>query len=527
VKRLLLSLASALSFVSCAFSASRQPNIVLIFSDDHAYQAVSAYRDGRKLIETPHLDRIAKEGVRFDRCLVPNSICGPSRATVLTGKYSHLNGFYNNAPGVKFDGSQVTFPKLLQAAGYQTAIVGKWHLGSDPTGFDFWQILVGQGLYYHPPMIRNGEQIETKGHVTDLVTDVALDWLTKERDRTKPFLLMFQQKAPHREWQPALRHLNFDGGRVYPEPETLFDDYANRGPAVRDQDMSIEKTMTDRDLKLVPPSQLTPEERVVWDAYYEPRNAAFRAKNLQGRDLVRWKYQRYMHDYLATVRGVDESVGKLLAYLDEAGLADNTIVVYASDQGFFLGEHGWFDKRWIFEESLRTPLLIKWPGVARPETVSKEIVSTLDFAETFLDAAGVVIPQEMQGRSLRPLVRGEKPSDWRTGFYYQYYEYPLPHRVRPHYGVVTARYKLVRYYGVEEDYSELYDLETDPHELKNVFDDPVYAKTKIELAAELARLRKELKVPEAVAPELYGGRNRRVGNQNKSSGAASSAQPKD
>ena len=496
-------------------AASRQPNIVFIFSDDHAYQAISAYGESRKLLESPNIDRIAKNGIRFDRAVVPNSICGPARATVLTGKYNHLNGFPNNSNS-RFDGSQMTFPKLLQKAGYQTAMVGKWHLGSDPTGFDFWQILPGQGAYYNPPMIRNGEQINVPGYVTDIITDVSVEWM-KNRDKSKPFLLMAQHKAPHREWQPALRHLNADKDRVYPEPATLFDDYEGRGIAERDQDMTIAKTMHERDLKLEPPRLLTPEQRNIWDAYYEPRNAKFRAANLKGKDLVRWKYQRYMHDYLATLRSVDESVGRILDYIEQEGLTDNTIIVYSSDQGFYLGEHGWFDKRWIFEESLRTPLVMQWKGVTKPGTVNKDLVSNLDFAETFLDAAGVPVPAEMQGRSLVPILRGQRPADWRTSFYYQYYEWPTPHRVRPHYGVVTDRYKLVRFYGTNEDYWELFDRQKDPHELKSVYADPSYAKTRTELEKELARLRKELKVPDDVPPHWLGNQGRGGAKKGKQS----------
>lgn len=485
-------------------ASPRPPNIVFIFSDDHAYQAISAYGDARRLLETPHIDRLAREGMRFDRCLVTNSICGPSRATILTGLYSHLNGFVNNSAQARFDGSQTTFPKLLQARGYQTAIVGKWHLVSDPTGFDFWQILPGQGAYYNPPMIRNGERIRTQGYVTDLITDESIAWL-KRRDKSRPFLLMSQHKAPHRSWEPALRHLGADGDRVYAEPATLFDTYQNRGDAVREQDMTIEKTMTDRDTKLEPPPGLNPEQLAAWNAYYEPRNAAYRAHPPVGADRVRWRYQRYLHDYLACVRAVDESVGRLLAALDEEGLADNTIVVYASDQGFYLGEHGWFDKRWIFEESLRTPLLVRWPGVIRPGSVNRDLVSNLDFAETFLDAAGAPVPETMQGRSLRPLLEGRRPPDWRTSFYYQYFEFPLPHRVRPHYGVVTDRYKLVRFSGVGEDSTELYDRETDPLELRNVLGQPGYAPVLVELEAELARLRRDLKVPATIPDSWYGG----------------------
>jgi arylsulfatase A-like enzyme len=456
------------------------------------------------LLDTPNFDRLAREGMRFNRCLVPNSICGPSRATILTGKYSHLNGFYNNSNS-RFDGSQVTFPKLLQAAGYQTALFGKWHLISDPTGFDHWHILPGQGVYYNPPMIDNGRQVRHEGYTTDIITDLTLDWL-KKRDASKPFVVMCQHKAPHREWAPPIRHLGHDGDRQYAEPETLFDDYSGRGLAEHDQDMTLEKTMTKLDVKLVTPGGMNAEQLAAWNAYYEPRNKKFQEANLSGRDLVRWRYQRYMHDYLGCVKAVDDSVGRLLAYLDESGLAENTLVVYASDQGFYLGEHGWFDKRWIFEESLRTPLLVRWPGVTKPGSVSDAIVSNVDFAETFLDAAGVPIPADMQGKSLKPLLAGQQPADWRKSFYYHYYEYPTPHHVRPHYGVVTDRHKLVHFYAPDTDYWELFDLQTDPHELKSVYDDVSYADVRNQLTAEVARLRKELKVPDQDDPEASGGR---------------------
>lgn len=472
----------------------KRPNVVFIFSDDHAYQAISAYGHPAKLLDTPNLDRIAKQGVRFDRCLVPNSICGPSRATVLTGKYSHANGFYNNTNS-RFDGSQVTFPKLLQAAGYQTAVVGKWHLVSDPTGFDYWHILPGQGVYYNPPMRKNGQPVKHEGYTTDIITDLSLDWL-KARDKAKPFVLMCQHKAPHREWCPPARHLGHDKDRKYPEPDTLFDDYAGRGVAERTQDMTIAKTMTDVDLKLKPPGNLTPEQKTVWDAYYEPRNQAFREAKLEGKDLVRWKFNRYMHDYLGCVKAVDDNVGRVLDYLDKEGLAENTIVVYSSDQGFYLGEHGWFDKRWIFEESLRTPLLVRWPGVTKPGTACTDIVSNLDFAPTFLEAAGLPVPAEAQGKSLVPVLKGQTPADWRKSFYYHYYEYPGPHAVRRHYGVVTDRYKLVRFYEPGSDYWELFDTKADPKELTSVYGKPEYAAAQKELEAELARLRKELKVPD-------------------------------
>lgn len=480
----------------------RPPNIVFIFSDDHAWQAISAYGESRKLLQTPNIDRLAREGMRFDRCLVTNSICGPSRATILTGKYSHLNGFYNNSNS-RFDGSQTTFPKLLQAAGYQTAVIGKWHLVTDPTGFDHWHILPGQGVYYNPPMIRNGEKVQHEGYVTDIITDLSLEWLD-QRDPNTPFLLMCQHKAPHREWEPALRHLGHDEDREYPLPETLFDDYSGRGLAERDQDMTIAKTMNPRDLKLAPPGTLTPEQQKAWDAYYEPRNEKFRAANLTGNDLVRWKYQRYMHDYLGCLKAVDESVGRVLEYLDQNGLAENTVVIYCSDQGFFLGEHGWFDKRWILEESLRTPLLARWPGVTKPSSTTGAIVSNVDFAQTFLAAAGIEAPDEMQGRNLHPVLAGKTPDDWRKSFYYQYYEFPVPHRVRPHHGVVTDRYKLVHFTAPDADYWELFDLESDPHEMRSVYGDPEHADAQATLEAELIRLRAELKVPDKDPPEAMG-----------------------
>jgi arylsulfatase A-like enzyme len=485
-----------------AMAEERRPNILFIFSDDHAYQAISAYNDARRLVDTPNIDRVAREGIRFDRCVVPNSICGPSRASVLTGKYSHQNGFYNNTNS-RFDGSQATFPKLLRASGYQTAVIGKWHLVSHPTGFDEWHILPGQGVYYHPPMIHNGTRVEHRGYATDVITELSLDWL-RGRDKSKPFLLMCQHKAPHREWEPALRHLGHDHDRQYPEPPTLFDNYEGRGTAEHDQDMTIARTMHDRDLKLAPPGRLSPDERKVWDAYYEPRNAEFRKANLQGADLVRWKYQRYMHDYLGCVKAVDESVGRLLKFLDDEGLAENTIVIYTADQGFYLGEHGWFDKRWIFEESLRAPLLVRWPGVVNAGSRSARLVSNIDFAETFLDAAGLRIPPEMQGKSLVPLLKGQVPSNWRTSFYYHYYEYPVPHHVRPHEGVVTDRFKLVHFYIPDVDYWELFDLRNDPQEQKSVYGSPAYASVVVELKGELDRLRTELKVPAEPPKEAYG-----------------------
>jgi len=479
-------LVGLLGLVASAAGQERgpRPNILFIFSDDHAYQAISAY--GSRVNQTPNIDRLAREGLLFRNCFVTNSICGPSRAVILTGKYSHLNGMTVNGPA--FDGSQVTFPKLLRAAGYETAIVGKWHLKSDPTGFDHWEVLIGQGPYYNPTLIRNGERKQHEGYTTDLITDHALEWLRGGRDRDKPFLLMFQHKAPHRRWLPNLKHLHLYDDVNIPEPETLFDDYATRGTAAHTQDMTIAVTMDDEDLKLVTPGELNDEQRKVWEAAYGPKNAAFRAARLEGRELVRWKYQRYLKDYLRCVASLDENIGRVLEYLDEAGLAENTLVVYSSDQGFYLGEHGWFDKRFMYEPSLRTPLVARWPKEIRAGQTCDAFVSNLDLAQTFLDVAGVKAPPEMQGASLRPLLAGATPADWRKSFYYHYYEFPGWHSVRKHYGVRGERYKLIHFYELDE--WELYDLASDPQELRNLYGEPSQAENVQRLKRELERLRR-------------------------------------
>ena len=408
---------------------------------------------------------------------------------ILTGKYSHLNGHIDNSK--KFDGTQQTGPKLLQQAGYETAIIGKWHLVTDPTGFDYWHILPGQGVYYNPPMIEMGKRTKHQGYVTEILTDLALQWL-KGRKGDKPFYLMFHHKAPHREWEPAPKYLTLYDDKEIPEPATLFDDYSGRGRAAHEQDMTIAKTMTNRDVKLVGPNNLTPEQKAKWDAAYEPKIKAFKEANPQGKDLVRWKYQRYMHDYLACIASVDESVGRVLDYLEESGLADNTIVIYTSDQGFYLGEHGWFDKRFMYEESLQMPLLVRYPKEIKAGSVNKDIVMNLDFAETFLDYAGARVPEDMQGVSMRPLLQGRTPSDWRKSMYYHYYEYPAVHSVKRHYGVRTERYKLIHFYNDIDEW-ELYDLKSDPDEMRNVYNDPAYADTVKELTAELKRLREKYK----------------------------------
>ncbi len=482
-----------------------RPNVVFIFSDDHATQAISAY--GSRINTTPNIDRIGAEGMRFDRCYCTNSICGPSRAVILTGKHSHLNGFRQN--GNRFDGSQQTFPKLLQGAGYQTAVIGKWHLGSDPTGFDYSDVLRGQGHYYNTPFSKNGGKFEVQeGYVTDVITDKTLTWLKGEdgaRDAAKPFFLMFQHKAPHREWEPGPDHLTMYDDVTIPEPDSLFDDYdgyPGRSDAARQQDMTISQTMTASDLKLTPTKRrrMNDAQWAAWQAAYGPKNEAFEKANLTGRDLVRWKYQRYIKDYLRCVAGVDDAIGEVMDYLDESGLAENTIVIYSSDQGFYLGEHGWFDKRFMYEESYKMPLLVKWPGVTAPGSVNERLVSNLDFAETFLEIAGAEIPADMQGVSLVPLLKGEDPADWRDALYYHYYEFNpdrrTVHAVRRHNGVQTDRYKLIHFYNIDQ--YELFDLKSDPQEMRSVAADPAYAETLKGLKGKLKTLTKQYEVPDDV-----------------------------
>lgn len=471
--------------------AADQPNILFLFTDDHALNAISAY--GGPLSEiapTPHLDRIANEGNRFDNCLVTNSICAPSRAVVLTGKYSHLNGHRTNRD--TFDGSQQTVPKLLRKAGYQTAIVGKWHLKSTPTGFDHFEVLKGQGQYYNPMLITNGENVTHTGYTTDIITDRTIDWLNS-RDSDKPFFLMCQHKAPHGRWEPPLRHLTLFDDVEIPEPETLFDDYSGRGPAAANHKMGIADHMGDHRLMFKYSSKFTPDQLTAFDAYFRPRNEAFRKSGITGKERTRWNYQRYIRNYLRCVRAVDENIGRMLKYLDDNGLAENTVVMYSSDQGFWLGEHGWFDKRWMYEESLHTPLLVRWPGATRPGSTNDQLVSNLDFAETFLELAGAPIPSDMQGSSLVPQLRGTSPDDWRKTFYYHYYE-AGGHGVPIHYGVTDGRYKLIRFPDKRLDTWELFDLKNDPQEMHSEYDNPAYASRVSFMKDELARLRSNLGV---------------------------------
>lgn len=486
---------------------SKRPNIVFIMADDHAYQAISAYSN--RLIETPNIDRIAKEGMLFTNASVTNSICAPSRAVILTGKHSHINGKIDNLN--EFDTTNVTFPQLLQKSGYQTAIFGKLHFGNNPKGFDEFKILPGQGRYYNPRFITNKGDTTITGYTTNIITDLSLDWLENHRKKDKPFLLMYLHKAPHRPWIPDPKHFKEFTQKEFPLPETLFDDYANRGTAARTAEMNILKHMIlaydnkvkDSTLEKLgieerkiwdPTIHMNKEQKAIWDSVYVPISREFERiyPKMDSADLMKWKYQRYMQDYLGCIAGVDENVGRLLDYLKSNDLEKNTVVVYTSDQGFYLGEHGWFDKRFMYNESFKTPLLIKWPNEITPNTTEDEMVQNLDFAQTFLEMAGVQAPDDMQGESLVPLLKGLKEKWTRDAVYYHYYEYPAEHAVKRHYGIATKKYKLIHfYYDVDE--WELYDREKDPQELHNFYYDPQYADIRDMMMQKLKDTRKKYK----------------------------------
>ena len=452
-----LALAAA---IAPAADAPSRPNILYIMADDHAAHAISAY-SGR-INKTPNLDRIAQQGMRLDACFCVNSICTPSRACILTGKYSHKNGVpvFN-----RFDGSQPTLAKYLQAAGYHTGMIGKWHLGSDPTGFDRWTILPGQGVYHNPDFIEPAGSRRIQGYVTDIITDLAIDFL-KQRPKDKPFFLMCHHKAPHRPWDPDDKHFTLYDEDDIPEPKTLRDDYATRTDAAREATMRVGRDLNRRDLKADPPP------------------------GLSGDDLLKWKYQRFIKDYLRCVASIDDNVGRLLDYLQKEGLDKNTVVIYTSDQGFFLGDHGWFDKRFMYEQSIRMPFLIRWPGVVKSASSQAAMVLNVDFAPTMMEIAGLNAPADMQGRSFLPLLKGQRPADWRTSWYYRYYHDPGDHNTRAHYGVRTETHKLIYFW--KKDQWECYDLVHDADELHNLAYDPAHADLVAKLKAELYRLKKEV-----------------------------------
>lgn len=479
-------------------------NVIYIMTDDHSYQTISAY--DKRYIDTPNLDRIAREGMLFRNAYVANSLSGPSRACLMTGKFSHANGFTDNS--CVFDGSQQTFPKLLQEAGYQTAIVGKWHLVSDPTGFDYWNILPGQGIYYNPDFIEMGEKRKYEGYATDITTDLALEWMDGKRDKDKPFCLLLHHKAPHRTWMPNLKDLGEFDGNDFPLPDTFFDDYAGREGAahqkmsiIKDMDVVYDLKMADREGEITTGTPwlanagrgmlntMNEGQRAVWDAYYDPIIADFKSRSMSGEELADWKFQRYMKDYLGCIRSVDDNVGKVLKYLEDNGLLENTVVIYTSDQGFYMGEHGWFDKRFMYEESFRTPLMVRMPGGKAPKGAeSPMFVQNIDNAPTILELMGVDVPADMQGASFVPILEGKEPGNWRKSLYYHFYESNDEHAVSKHYGVRTDKYKLIHFYD-PIDVWEMYDMTNDPEEMKNVYEDPGYAETLEEMQTELKRLK--------------------------------------
>lgn len=501
--------------------AADQPNVLFIFSDDHALQAIGAY--GSRINETPNIDRLARQGAVFENSFCANSICGPSRACILTGRHSHVNGFLRN--GNRFNATQMTFPRLLQGVGYETALVGKWHLGTNPVGFDYWEVLPGQGSYYNPDFIQmDGSRKRYTGYCTDIITQQAMKWLGEERDTDKPFFLMCQHKAPHRNWAPHPRHFSMFPSDVA-EPDTLFDDYEGRSELLKENEMSIRDHFHwGHDMKFKDPNpfpeffagkhgngeyqRMNEQQRRDWDAHYEPENQEFirqmNAGELSDDDIVRWKYQRYIKDYLRCIAAVDDGIGELLDYLDESGLADNTIVIYSSDQGFYLGEHGWYDKRWMFEESLRMPFVIRWPGKIAGGTRSRALIQNIDYAPTFLDIAGAETPAAIQGRSLLPVMENEcqPTADWRDAVYYAYYENAAVHAVPLHDGVRTDRYKLMFFPRTRE--WNLIDLENDPQEMNSLHNDPDYQGILAGLQKRYRDLRSFYGVNSAVIPATRG-----------------------
>ena len=513
-----------------SFAQSQRPNIIFIMTDDHSANAISSY--GSVFNQTPNIDRIANEGILFNNCYVTNALCGPSRAAILTGKLSHINGVKGNID--VFDGSQVTLPKLLKNSGYQTAIVGKWHLGSEPTGFDYWSVLPGQGDYYNPDFIEKEGTYREDGYVTDLITDKAINWMSS-RDAEKPFFLIYQQKAPHRNWMPALRHLALYDEVNFPVPESLFDDYANRGTAAKEQEMEIsnhlfeiwdlklgseeeleaallitdvDETVNPEELKrkdsleandksqdlnkfLKVYKRLTPKQRTLWNQAYAKRRLEFKTLNLTGNALVEWKYQQYMRDYLACIASVDENIGRVFDYLESENILEETLIIYTSDQGFFLGEHGWFDKRFMYEESYQMPLVMRYPKAIKAGIQSSALAMNIDFAPTILNIAGVEIPEAIQGKSLVPVFEndGQVPKNWREATYYHYYDYPSWHSVKRHYGIRTADYKLMHFYNDINEW-ELYDMHKDPKEMENVYGKTAYKKIQKQMKIRLENVRK-------------------------------------
>lgn len=486
--------------------ADKPMNIVYIMTDDHTSQMMSAY-DTRN-ISTPNLDRIAADGVKFTRSFVANSLSGPSRACMLTGKHSHANGFTDNTTCV-FDASQPTWPRYLRDAGYETAIVGKWHLESLPQGFDYWEIVPGQGDYWNPDFIKqNGDTVTERGYLTHMITDKSLRWLDERKDPSKPFALIIHHKAIHRNWLPDTADLDLYEDVTFPLPETFYDDYAGRLAASTAEMRILDHMDAIYDLKMDHPDstsalkerylsyvdRMDPDAREKFEKFYQPIRDDFHARKLKGSELAEWKYQRYMRDYAKVVKSLDDNVGRVLDYLKEHDMLDNTLVVYTSDQGFYMGEHGWFDKRFMYEESLNTPLVMMLPKGLNARGDIDEMVQNIDYAPTFLELAGVDVPADIQGRSLLPLLKGEHPADWRDAIYYHYHEYPAEHSVKRHYGVRDSRYKLIHFYN-DIDSWELYDLQEDPRELNNLYGKPGYEKLTTEMMGKLKVLQEQYDDP--------------------------------
>ena len=489
-------------------SEEKKPNIIFIMADDHATQAISAYgHPVSQLAPTPNIDRIAENGALFKNNFCTNSICGPSRAVILTGKFSHENGFRMN--GERFDGSQPTLPKYLQKAGYQTAIVGKWHLYGAPQGFDYWDILNDQGNYYNPQFIKDKDTSIIEGYTTDIITEKALGWL-KEKDSSQPFFLMVHHKAPHRNWMPPIRYINKYDSINFPVPESYFSEHENQEAAQQQLQTIYDDMYEGHDLKMVVSKgsdslrhnpwttdfdRMNNEQREAWNKAYRPKNDAFFEQNPKGKDLAIWKLQRYLRDYMGSVKAVDDGVGKILNYIEEKGMMENTIIVYTTDQGFYLGEKGFFDKRFMYEESLEMPMLMQYPKKIKKGTTVDALTQNLDFAPTFLDFAGAEIPEDMQGKSMKPLLTGNTDQNFREAIYYHYYDFPAFHMVKRHYGIRTARYKLMHFYD-DIDTWEMYDLKEDPSEENNIYDHPEYAELQKELHQKLEDLQSKYHVTE-------------------------------
>lgn len=494
-----LILAASASAAPNELSGSK-PNIVFIFSDDHASQALGAYGSRFGPDVTPQLDKLAKNGATFETMICGDPLCGPSRATLLTGKFSNANRFFSNGYSKPFDGSQQTLPKLMDKAGYQTALIGKWHLTSTPIGFDHYEILPGMGTYYSPTLIsEEGRKTYPDTYVTDLLTERAVNWLKNDRDPKKPFILMLHHKAPHRDWVPGPDEMKLFRGRVWAEPSNLRDDYKNRSQAAKDARMRISDHMYFENDLLIPVSpkefmsgsiakikkRMFPAARTLFDETYGEENAAFLKNPPTGDALLKWKYQRYMTNYLRCVAGVDKSVGQVLDELKAELLDQNTIVIYSSDQGFFLGEHGWYDKRFPYEESEKMPFILSWPGKVKAGTRIPALVQNTDFLPTFLDVAGAKIPADIQGLSVIPLLDGQK-KDIRDATYTHYYEDTPEHHAAAYVSIRTKTLKFINYY--DRGLTEMFDLSKDPHEMNSVADDPEYKTTREVLEKRLAEL---------------------------------------